>query len=191
MSKIGYARVSSESQNLDRQEDAFQALNLDKIFTDKMSGKDANRPGLQEMLDYIRSGDTLVVESISRIARSTKDLLSIIERLKEKGVAFVSLKEAIDTSTPQGTFILTVFAALFQLERESIRQRQREGIVSARLRGRVLGRPKATYPAEWNEVYAEWQAGKLTAGAAMRKLNLRHTTFYKLARQSQRERAAS
>src|SRR5208337_2715849 len=117
-------------------------------------------------------------------ARSTRDLLAIIDRLKEKGVAFISLKEQIDTSTPQGTFIMTVFAALAQLERESIRQRQREGIVSARLRGRVLGRPPATYPAEWNEVYAEWQAGKLTAGAAMRRLGLRHTTFYKLARQS-------
>ncbi len=185
MSKIGYARVSSESQNLDRQEDAFQALNLDKIFTDKMSGKDANRPGLQEMLGYMRAGDTIYVESISRIARSTRDLLAIIERLKEKGVSFVSMKEAIDTSTPQGTFIMTVFAALAQLERESIRQRQREGIQAAQARGRTMGRPAATYPAEWNEVYGEWQSGRLTAAAAMRRLGLRHTTFYKLARQAQ------
>jgi DNA invertase Pin-like site-specific DNA recombinase len=191
MSKIGYARVSSETQNLDRQSDAFQALNLDRVFEDKASGKDANRPGLQEMLGYVRAGDTIYVESISRLARSTKDLLAIVERLEEKGVAFVSLKESIDTSSPAGRFILTVFAALSQMDRENIRVRQREGIACARLRGRVLGRPAATYPTEWNEVYAEWQAGKLTAAAAMRRLGLRHTTFYKLARQSQRERVAS
>ena len=119
MSRIGYARVSSSTQNLDRQEDAFQALNLDRVFCDKASGRDAARPGLQEMLGYIRSGDTLVVESISRIARSTKDLLAIVEKLDAKGVGFVSLKESIDTSTPQGTFVMTVFAALAQLERES------------------------------------------------------------------------
>ena len=86
---------------------------------------------------------------------------------------------------------LTIFAALAEMERETIHQRQREGIEAAKARGRAMGRPPATYPADWNQVYAEWQAGTITAAAAMRRLGLRHTTFYKLARQSQRERVAS
>ena len=193
MARIGYARVSTAEQNLDRQADAFQALDLDRTFTDKASGRDTARPGLQEMLDYLRAGDTLVVESISSIARPTKDLLAIVERLEEKGVGFVPLKESIDTSTPQGTFIMTVFAALAQLERESIHQRQREGIAAARARGRAMGRPAAQYPAEWNQVYAEWQSGATTAAAAIRQLGIRKTTFYKLAKrhQAQQERVAS
>ena len=103
------------------------------------------------------------------------------------------LKESIDTSTPQGTFIMTVFAALAQLERESIHQRQREGIAAARARGRAMGRPAAQYPAEWNQVYAEWQSGAITAAAAIRQLGIRKTTFYKLAKrhQAQQERVAS
>jgi DNA invertase Pin-like site-specific DNA recombinase len=191
MAKIGYARVSSETQCLDRQADAFQDLNLDRVFSDKASGRNADRPGLQAMLDFLREGDTLFVESISRLARSTRDLLAIVEKLEAKSIAFVSLKEAIDTGSPQGRFVMTLFAALAQLERETIRQRQREGIQAAQARGRAMGRPPATYPAEWDQVYGEWQAGKLTAGAAMRLLGLRHTTFYKLARQSQQERVAS
>jgi DNA invertase Pin-like site-specific DNA recombinase len=190
MAKIGYARVSSQTQNLDRQQDAFEALALDRVFSDKASGRDIARPGLQEMLSYIRAGDTLYVESISRLARSVRDLLSIVEQLESKQIAFVSLKESIDTSSPAGRFVLTIFAAMSQMERETIRVRQREGIVSARLRGKVMGRPPATYPAEWDRVYAEWQAGTITAAAAMRTLSMKRTTFYKLARQAA-ERVAS
>ena len=194
MAKIGYARVSTIEQNLDRQEDAFQALNLEKVFTDKMSGKDANRPGLVEMLGYLREGDTLVVESISRLARSVRDLLSIVEQLERKQVSFISLKEAIDTTTPQGRFILTIFAALGELERETIHQRQREGIEAARARGRVMGRPKLQCPAEWDRVYEEWKAGRTTAADAMRTLSLKRTSFYKLVKQQEsltHERVAS
>jgi DNA invertase Pin-like site-specific DNA recombinase len=193
MSRIGYMRVSSETQNLDRQQDAFEALNLDRVFTDKASGRDAARPGLQEMLGYIRAGDTLVVESISRLARSTRDLLAIVEQVEAKNVAFVSLKEQIDTGSPQGRFVLTIFAALVELERETIRQRQAEGFLAAKKRGKVMGRPPATYPADWDQVYAEWQAGTITAAAAMRRLGLRRTTYYALVKrhQAQRERVAS
>ena len=99
MSRIGYMRVSTIEQNLDRQTDALQALNLDRVFEDKASGRNADRPGLQQMLDFLREGDTLYVESISRLARSTRDLLSIVERLESKGVGFVSLRESIDTTS--------------------------------------------------------------------------------------------
>ena len=112
----------------------------EKVFSDMLSGKDRNRPGLQAMLDYIREGDVLYVESISRLARSTRDLLQIVEELQVKGVQFVSEKESIDTSTPQGRFILTVFAALSELEREQIRQRQAEGIAIAKQQGKYQGR---------------------------------------------------
>ncbi len=173
MAKVGYVRVSTTEQNLDRQTDALQALNLDRVFEDKASGRNADRPALQQMLDFLREGDTLYVESISRIARSTRDLLSIIERLEAKGVGFVSLKENIDTSTPQGRFVMTVFAALAELERESIHQRQREGIEATRARGRAMGRPKVQCPAEWDQVYEEWKAGRTTAADAMRTLSLK------------------
>ena len=108
MSKVGYIRVSAIDQNTERQEVALKELKVDKIFTEKLSGKNTNRPELHRMLDYVREGDTLYIESISRLARSIKDLLSLVQILQEKGVDLVSLKENIDTTTPQGRFILTI-----------------------------------------------------------------------------------
>jgi DNA invertase Pin-like site-specific DNA recombinase len=192
MAQIGYIRVSSETQNLDRQVDALRGFNLERVFEDKMSGRNVDRPGLQQMMDFVREGDTIFVESISRIARSTRDLLAIVERLEGRGVGFVSLKENINTASPQGRFILVIFAALSELERETIHQRQKEGIQAAKARGRAMGRPAAQYPAEWDHVITEWQAGRITAAAAMRALSMKRTTFYKLLKQSaQRERVAS
>ena len=124
MARIGYVRVSTEEQNTARQEKIMKDAGCEKIFMDKMSGKDTNRPQLQKMLEYVREGDTLYVESISRLARSTRDLLNLVEQLQAKDVAFESEKEKIDTTTPQGKFMLTVFAAMADLEREQIRQRQ-------------------------------------------------------------------
>jgi DNA invertase Pin-like site-specific DNA recombinase len=182
MARIGYLRVSTAEQNLDRQEDALQTLNLDRVFSDKQSGRTTDRPGLQNMLDFLREGDVLYVESISRLARSTRDLLSIVESLDQKGIGFVSLKEQIDTGSPQGKFVMTLFGALAELERATIRERQREGIKAAQARGRSLGRPRAEYPAEWERVYNDWKAGRITAAATMKALSLRRTTFYKLVR---------
>ena len=194
MAKVGYVRVSSDEQTPRSPGGCTRSPQLGQGLRGQGRGRNADRPGLQQMLDFLREGDTLYVETISRIARSTRDLLSIIERLEARGVGFVSLKENIDTSTPQGTFILTVFAALAQLERESIHQRQREGIEAARARGRALGRPKVQCPTEWDRVYAEWKAGRTTAADAMRTLALKRTSFYKLVKQQEsltHERAAS
>ena len=116
--KIGYIRVSTEEQNTARQEVLLQELGVDEVFIDKASGKNANRPELTRMMEYIRRGDTVIVESISRFARNTRDLLDLVERLTEKQVEFVCRKEAIDTTTPTGKFMLTVFAAVAELERE-------------------------------------------------------------------------
>ena len=117
-----------------RQEVLMQELGVDEVYIDRLSGKNTDRPELKKMMDYVRKGDTVIVESISRFARNTRDLLELIEKLSEKGVEFVSRKEAIDTTTPTGKFMLTVFGAVAELEREYILQRQREGIAIAKAR---------------------------------------------------------
>lgn len=133
--KIGYIRISTLDQNTARQEVLMEALGVDEVYIDRMSGKSADRPEMRRMLEYVRRGDTVVVESISRFARNTRDLLELVERLTEKGVEFVSQKEAIDTTTPTGKFMLTVFGAVAELEREYILQRQQEGIAIAKANG--------------------------------------------------------
>lgn len=121
--KIGYIQCSTVDQNHARQEQILKEKGYEKVFTDMLSGKNTDRPGLRAMLEFVREGDILYTESISRIARSTKDLLQIVEKLQDKNVQFISDKENIDTLTPQGKFMLTVFGALAELEREQIRQR--------------------------------------------------------------------
>ena len=140
MSKIGYIRVSTEHQETARQQEIMGNYGVDRIFSEKISGANTDRPQLRAMLDYVREGDTLYIESISRLGRSTKDLLNIIDTLTDKGVTLISHKEKIDTDTPTGKFMLTVFAALSQLEREQLKQRQREGIEIAKVQGRYTGR---------------------------------------------------
>ena len=129
-------------------------------------------------------GDTLYIESISRLGRSIKGLLNIIDTLTAKGVTLISHKEKIDTDTPAGNFMLTVFAALSQLEREQLKQRQREGIDATKNKGKHLGRPSTSLPDNWEEVLALWQAGKITAREAMRRTGMKRTTFYRLVHKS-------
>ena len=132
-------RCSTVEQNEARQLKMMEAQKVEKIFLDKASGKNTDREQYKAMMAFIREGDTVIVESISRIARNTKDLLTIISNLTERNVEFVSLKENIDTTTPHGRFILTVFGALAELERESILERQREGIEIAKAEGKYKG----------------------------------------------------
>ena len=177
--KIGYIRVSTQEQNTIRQEVLMKSLGVDEIYIDRMSGKNANRPELQKMMEYVRKGDTVIVESISRFARNTRDLLDLVERLTEKQVEFVSRKEAIDTTTPTGKFMLTVFAAVAELEREYILQRQREGIAIAREQGKYTGRKPLPLPDNFERVVARWRAGEITATEAMRQTGLKPNTFYR------------
>lgn len=179
MAKIGYIRVSTIEQNTDRQEIALAEIGMDKTFIEKVTGKNTNRIELNKMLQYVREEDVLYIESISRLARSTKDLLSIVQLLQEKKVDLISLKENIDTTSPQGRFILTIFAALAELERENILQRQKEGIAAAKLKGKKFGRPKIESPKEWNKVISLWKNGEITAVEAMNKLNMNRGTFYR------------
>ena len=175
--KIGYVRVSTEEQNTARQEVLLHELGVDEIFIDKASGKNADRPELKRMMDYVRKGDTVIVESISRFARNTRDLLELTEQLTAKQVEFVSKKEAIDTTTPTGKFMLTVFAAVAELEREYILQRQREGIAIAKKQGKYQGRPAKEYP-DFDRVAARWRKGEITAVQAMTQLGMSKTRFY-------------
>ena len=124
--KIGYIRISTTDQNIARQEVLMQESEVDAVYIDRISGKNTDRPELKRMMNYVRHGDTVIVESISRFARNTRDLLDLVEKLNEKQVEFISKKEAIDTTTPTGKFMLTVFGAVAELEREYILQRQKE-----------------------------------------------------------------
>ena len=175
--KIGYVRVSTEEQNTARQEIMLRELGVDELFVDRASGKNADRPELKRMMNFVRRGDTVIVESISRFARNTRDLLDLVEQLTAKQVEFVSRKEAIDTTTPTGKFMLTVFAAVAELEREYILQRQREGIAIAKQRGKYRGRPPKVYP-DFERIAARWQKGEITAVQAMKQLGMSKTRFY-------------
>ena len=176
--KIGYVRVSTKEQNTTRQEEIMKSLGVNKVYIDKMSGKDTKRPALQEMMNFVREGDSVVVESISRFARNTKDLLELTEQLNSKHVQFVSQKENIDTNTPAGKFMLTIFGAVAELEREYIRQRQREGIEIAKQQKKYKGRP-AKQLDTFDEIYQQWKSGNITATFASMQLNISRSTFYR------------
>ena len=176
--KIGYVRVSTKEQNTARQEELMKLLEVDRVYIDKMSGKDMERPFLQEMMNFVREGDSVVVESISRFARNTKDLLELTEQLSNKHVQFISQKENIDTDTPAGKFMLTIFGAVAELEREYIRQRQREGIEIAKQQKKYKGRP-AKQLDTFDEIYQQWKSGNITATSASMQLNISRSTFYR------------
>ena len=180
--KLFYARVSTQEQNEERQIKMALNMEIEKeyIYIDKASGKNTNREQLKKMLEFVRKGDIVYCESISRIARNTKDLLEIVEMLNEKGVEFVSMKEQIDTTTPQGKFMLTVFGAMATLERQSILQRQQEGIAIAREHNKYQGKPKMNIDKEkFVAVCDEWRKGNKTATQCMIELNLKPNTFYR------------
>ena len=176
--KIGYIRISSVDQNTARQEVLMQELGVDQIFIDRISGKNLERPELKRMMTFVRLGDTVIVESISRFARNTRDLLDLVEQLTRKGVEFVSKKEAIDTTTPSGKFMLTIFGAVAELERDYILQRPREGIEVAKTKGVYTGR-KPVVHADFDAVVRKWHAGQITAVEAMKRLNMKPSTFYR------------
>ena len=178
--KIGYIRVSTQEQNEGRQVKLLEEHNVDKIYMDKQSGKNADRPQLQEMLSFAREGDIIIVESISRLARNTRDLLNIVEQTRERGAQFISLKENIDTESVSGKFMLTVFAAMAELERGYILERQREGIELAKAQGKYAGRkPIDVDENEFKRVCAKWRKGEMTAVDAMKQFDLKPNTFYR------------
>jgi len=181
----GYIRVSTADQCEDRQIIALTEHGISpvNIYTDKLSGKNTVRPALQKLLSTVKSGDTVIVESVSRFARNTKDLLDLIEKLTAKGVEFVSQKENIDTTTPTGKFMLTVFGAVAELERGYILQRQREGIAAAKARGVRFGRPVKSPPTNFVEVVWQWERGKVMTKTVLELTGLTESTFYRRYRE--------
>lgn len=179
--KVGYVRVSTREQNTVRQDELMKQLGVEKVYTDKMSGKNTDRPELRKMMDFVREGDAVTVETFSRFARNTRDLLDLTAALSEKKVQFVSQKESIDTSTPAGKFMLTIFAAMAELERAYILERQAEGIAIAKAEGRMKGRPCKQLD-NFEKVYNDVKRGKLSATKAAKQLNISRSTWYRRAR---------
>ena len=176
-----YVRVSSLDQNPDRQLDAMTALGIppEHTFIDRQSGKNTARPQLQALLAKVRSGDTVIVESVSRFARNTRDLLALVEQLTSQGVEFVSQKELIDTTTPTGRFMMTVFGAVAELERSYILQRQAEGIASAHRRGVHMGRPRKKLPDNFGELVKAWEHKEIPIANVLEQCGICEATFYR------------
>lgn len=178
--KIGYVRCSTKGQNPERQEVLMERLGVEKVFIDMLSGKDMNRPQLKEMMAFMREGDVVVVESFSRLARNTKDLLDMVDTMRKKGVEFKSQKEAIDTSTPTGKMLLTIVAAVNEMERELLLERQGEGIALKKARGEYKGRePIKIDEKQFEQEYKLWRSKQITARTAMKHLGLKPNTFYR------------
>ena len=180
---IAYIRVSTEEQNYESQMEAMKDLEFAKVFTEKRSAKDTNRPELQNMLDYVREGDTVYVKDFSRLARSTKDLLNIIDILENKKVKLISIKEKLDTSTPAGKLMVTMLGAIYEFERANLLERQKDGIAVAKKEGKYKGRKKIQKPDNWQEVYSDWSCRKITAKKACELLKLKTNTFYNFVKE--------
>lgn len=178
---VAYIRVSTVEQNEQRQIDAMQMYNIEKWFIEKVSGKDTNRPQLKAMLDFVREGDTIHVHDFSRLARSTKDLLDIVERLNSKGVVLVSNKENIDSSTPTGKLMLTMIGAIAEFERTNLLERQREGIAIAKEKGVYKGRKEIRID-NFKSYYLKYKHREYTKSALARELGISRPTLDKLIR---------
>lgn len=177
--QIAYIRVSTIEQNEQRQIEAMQKYDIEKWFTEKVSAKDTNRPKLQELLEFVREGDTIHIHDFSRLARSTKDLLDIVEQLNQKGVHLVSNKENIDTSTPTGRLLLTMVGAINEFERVNLLERQREGIAIAKRNGKYKGGKRKTVN-DFAGHYARYMSREITKSALARELNISRPTLDKL-----------
>ncbi len=180
---FGYACVSTEQQNLDRQFDMLKGYGVDYIYNEKMTGTKRNRPELEKMLERLTASDTVVIESLSRLGRSTKDLIWLMEIFNQKGVNLVSLKESIDTTTSTGKLLFTLMSALAQFERDVIADRTREGLASARSRARKGGRPPAN-PELVKKAIKLYQTGECTAQEIYDLTGIRKTTLYKNLRKT-------
>lgn len=184
MANLAYVRVSTAEQNEERQVEGLQKHNIDKWFTEKVSAKDTNRPELQKMLDYAREGDTIFIHDFSRLARSVKDLLEIVELLQGKGINLVSNKENIDTSTPTGKLMLTMIGAIAEFERQNLLDRQREGIAIAKREGKYHGRKEVTI-SDFESYYRRYKNREFTKSALAKELNISRPTLDKLIKEQE------
>lgn len=182
--QIAYIRVSTIEQNEQRQIEAMKRYDIEKWFIEKVSGKDTNRPKLKEMLNFAREGDTIHIHDFSRLARSTKDLLNIVELLNEKGITLISNKENIDTSTPTGKLMLTMIGAINEFERTNLLERQREGIAIAKREGKYKGRKAVSIP-DFENHYKKYRNGEINKSELAKELNISRPTLDKLIKACQ------
>ncbi|MGN1157702.1 MAG: recombinase family protein [Agathobacter sp.] len=180
--QIAYIRVSSISQCEQRQIEAMEKYGIEKWFVEKVSAKDTNRPKLQEMLEFVREGDTVHIHDFSRLARSTKDLLEIVDTLNRKGVTLVSNKESIDTSTPTRKLMLTMIGAINEFERTNLLERQREGIAIAKRNGVYKGRKAITIP-DFEKHYQRYLSRQINKSQLAKELDISRPTLDKLINQ--------
>lgn len=180
--KIAYVRVSTVEQNEARQIEALEKFGIEKWFTEKISAKDTNRPQLRQMLDFAREGDTVYIHDFSRLARSTKDLLDIVETLQSKGIHLVSNKENIDTSTPTGKLMLTMIAAINEFERTNLLERQKEGIAIAKRNGKYKGR-KPISSDKFDELYSRYLRREMNKTELAKQLGISRPTLDKLIKE--------
>ena len=179
MTLYGYARVSTRDQTMQSQIDALSSIGCSRIYRDTASGSTTSRPEMDEMLELVASGDTIVVLSLDRFGRSLTDLIAKIESFDERGIGFRSLRENIDTTTPAGTFMLQVFAALAQFERARIQERTKAGLVAAAAKGRIGGRPRKTSP-KTKARAKNMLSQNMTKDEVSRALGISRATLYRL-----------
>lgn len=180
--KIAYVRVSTVEQNEARQVEALKKYGIDKWFTEKVSAKDTNRPQLQAMLEFAREGDTVYIHDFSRLARSTSDLLKMVELLQNKGVHLVSNKESTDTSTPTGKLMLTMLGAIYEFERTNLLERQREGVAIAKTQGKYQGRKEIKID-DFGAQYQKYLNRELSKVQLAKALHISRPTLDKLIRE--------
>lgn len=185
--KIAYVRVSTVEQNETRQIEALKVHGIDKWYIEKVSAKDANRPQLQEMLDFVRKGDTIYIHDFSRLARSTKDLLEIVEQLEKKEVHLISNKENIDTSTPTGKLMLTMIGAIAEFERNNLLERQREGIAIAKQENKYKGR-KAKEIKDFDVWYNRYKNREINKVQFAKEINVSRPTLDKLIKEHEKKK---
>lgn len=179
--KVAYVRVSTVEQNEARQIEGLEKHGIEKWFTEKISAKDTNRPQLQAMLEFVREGDTVYIHDFSRLARSTKDLLDIVEQLNNKGVYLVSNKENIDSSTPIGKLMLTMIGAIAEFERQNLLERQKEGIAIAKREGKFKGgQVKQIDDDQFARVYTKYSLRQITKKEMAEQLHISRPTLDKL-----------
>lgn len=176
---IGYARVSTDDQNLDLQQDALQKAGCERTYEDRLTGAKADRPGLQRALEDARKGDTIVVWRLDRLSRSLKDLIEIVALLETKGTGLKSLQESIDTTQSSGKLVFHIFAALAEFERNLIRERTQAGLLAARARGRKGGRPKALNQDKQALAVKLYREKKHTIAQICKMMGLSKPTLYK------------
>ena len=182
MTVYGYARVSTADQNLDRQKDALLVYGVDRLFCEKISGAKKSRPELDRMLSLLEQGDSVVIESLSRLGRSVKNLSELMELFNEKGIRLISLKESLDTSSATGRLLFTIISSLAAFKRETLIERTNEGLVAARARGRLGGRPK-TNAAALKKATSLYNTGQYTLAEVTALTGVSKSTLYRALKQ--------